>query len=280
MLKNKFDRLYREIVFNGHLQSVGASSAALLSSIYVLKVTPSLVMLILIYATFQVVFFFDRIMDIEKDKETNKLRAEHISSNINTIKTFLFVYLLVVLLGNLIYSNVAALLFCVGIVIFGLLYPIFFKGLTRKIPLFKNIYVTSVYSLAIFYPYLFNSNFNFINTASIYIFVLVFLEMGISQVSLDIKDIRSDNKVGLKTLPVILGSNRTIQVLYIIGIVNLFILLLFMPGSLQTIQLLGFLIINFVYNYIFIYKIRNKEPVGYLLSAGKFSAWLLYLLLV
>lgn len=272
--------LKQEIVFNGHLQSVGASSVAYLSTLFALNKTPSIVMLIVIYTTFQVVYFYDRLRDLEKDRETNIQRVKHIRSNKNLVVVLGIFYVGIVIFGNLIYANLYSLLYCVGIIILGLLYPRYFKGLTRKIYFFKNIYVTSVYSVAVFYPLLFYTKHIFFDKIIIYLFIFVFLEMAVSQLSLDLKDIKSDKASKLKTLPVVYGWEKALSLLYSFSVLSFFVLLAFLPGDLRFFSFVFLIILNLIYNLIYIYYISKNKSWGYLLSAGKFSFWLLYLFLV
>lgn len=91
------------------------------------------------------------------------------------------------------------------------LYDLYFKGLTKKIVGFKNIYIGLLFSLlpvmaVIYYNASFSLSFFLVIT---YIFLMIFSGSAFS----DIKDTTGDKKEGLKTLAITMGHKNLISFL-------------------------------------------------------------------
>ena len=272
-----------EFLYSGHLQSLGAAGITYIASISILSKNPSLALLILIYLIFQSIFLYDRYRGIEKDRKTNDARTKHLMKYSASIPAIVIVQLLLVFVILVLLANISTFVFALTILMLGLLYPIYFKGLTKKIYLFKNFYVSGVYASLVFFPLVFYSaGVASPQLLAIY-FVFVFIESLINQAALDSKDVASDKSGGLYTLPVLLGKEKSLLYLryfsLFLGLIflfisyetNLFISLNYKPGNLFVILVLGSLIIN----QLFLEMIYKNNRAGYALSAGKFFLWFL-----
>jgi len=98
-----------------------------------------------------------------------------------------------------------------------ILYSVGLKNFTQKIPAFKNIYTTLTWSLAGTFSIVFYHSLQ-LNLIYILIFLFVFLKFLPNTIFFDLKDIKSDRKEGLKTVPVILGKKGTLKLLHILNI--------------------------------------------------------------
>ena len=99
------------------------------------------------------------------------------------------------------------------------MYSTVFKGLTKKIPGFKNIFTSGIWATgAAFGLPLYYS----LPLDSVYVFVFMFLllrSLG-NVIFFDLKDVRSDAIEGLKTVPVLLGRKRTVMLLKAMNLIS------------------------------------------------------------
>jgi len=266
-----------EIVYNGHLQSLGSVGIVYFSSL-LFGVTAGVGFLILVYLLFQTIYYFDRYRDYKIDKSTNKERSTHIGLYKSRIPLIIMVFVVLMVIGFLHYSNLLSLFTASGILLLGILYPIYFKGLTRKIPLFKNIYVGSVHGLLIFFPLVYYER-GVGDTRLVGIgFLIVLFEAMISQFVLDLKDVLSDKKRGLKTLPVLLGIGNTVKVVFVMSIVSFIIFIYF--GWAYSFVVFLVAIVTFLINMVVYLNIRVRPKVSLILAASRFFWWFCFLFLL
>lgn len=272
-----FKFLLDEFLYNGHLQSLSGASIVYIATL-ILGLTPNLIPSLIIYLAFQIIHVHDRYKDIRLDRLTNFERTKHLELYLDKIPFILIFLFLVLLFFLLRVKSANSFIFISAIVFFGLLYPVFFKSLTRKLYFFKNFYVSSVYLLLPFYPLIYYKVENqiFLNIFA----VLVFLECLIGQAVLDLKDIASDKKNGYLTLGVMIGKERAINILRIIGlslVLAIFLILINLGGN----EILFFLVfISFLVNYTIFSLLAKNNPTAYLLAAGRFFLWLVLLFAV
>lgn len=246
-----------EFVYNGHLQSIGAVAIANFYSLYVHSINITFSFALAVYLLFESVFLFDRYTGISKDFETNKERSEHLSkykSNLPLIITSLAILSLLLFFLKL---GFLGFLVALSILFFGFLYPIFFKGLTKNILIFKNIYVAGVYS----YLFLLTSY-----TLAPVLMIYVFIQNLLAQILLDLKDIKSDSKEKLKTFGVVYGKQNALMLTITIALLST----LFFNSVFLVI-----IVVDLVINFIAIYLIYKNNKNGYLLAASKSLYWLL-----
>lgn len=275
---NKF--LAKEFLYGSHLYSLGASGVVYASSMLVLGKGTSWLLIFITYSIFQFIYLHDRYKHIESDNFTNRERSRHLRFYLSEIPYILTIYLLIVLVGSLVFFNLTSLFFSILIITLGYLYPSFFKAVTKKIHLFKNFYVSVVFSsMVIFAPLYYSSTFY--NPTILYVFLgLVFVESFITQAILDFKDVLSDAKEKLLTFPIILGKERAI---FILKVSSLTFAVIF--GSLALYYNLNFLffvlvIVSLLINLISLKMIYENKTKGYAISAGKFFVWLLIALVI
>lgn len=267
--------LVTEFLFNGHLQSLGSAGIVFISGYLINGYPPSILVLLLIYITFEMVFIFDRFRGFKKDQAGNPERTSHLKSYYHKIPLILGIMFLLWIILIFSIENIYSGLMIILLLIFGLLYPIYFKPLTKYVFMFKNFYVAGVYFILAFYPVL-----HFQTGASLVILLVAtkaLLENIFSQAILDTKDIVSDKKDGLKTLAALYGFDTTLNVITLLSVISgVVILLIVMALQLHPILyllILVDLIINVVV-YLWYKKSFKPKMVPLLLSAGKCFIWL------
>jgi len=270
--------IFHELVYNGHLQSLGAVSIYWISALLI-NIHPLFVELVIIYLLFQSIFLFDRYRGFSGDIETNKARSNHLSIYLNKIP--LLILTMLVLMFSLAYINngLRAVLFVIIIGILGFLYPIYMKDMTKKVWLFKNVYVSVVYGVLVFSHVYLHDTYVLVDYSLIHymFFAVIVFESMVNQITLDIKDEVADRKNRLLTLPALIGSIKTVNLIrgLVVTSAALYVVLsLYFKFNLLLILIVS---ASVGINLLIIRLISKKPLYSYILSACKFSTWLLVL---
>lgn len=270
-----FRFLLEEFVYNGHLQSLGGVGVVFVASelLFGKKAGPGL--LIMVYLTLQLIYVYDRYRDIEKDQPTNVERTRHLRAYWRYMPLMVLAMLACVLSIIVVYANLLTLVVTGTVVVLGLMYPIYFKGLTRKIYLFKNFYVALVYALFMFYPIAYYAGEFEPSSHVWFVFFYIIVEMVICQIALDLKDSKSDKIIGFLTLPVVLGDRQALTVLkvLIVGSILIFGGVGYLSLSLSAFWVI-ILVFDLVWNFLTVFYIQKREKRGFFLAASKFFGWL------
>ncbi len=277
---NKYVRfLITEFLYNGHLQSLGAGGLVVIATKLLFNTSASLEFFVATYALFETIFIFDRYHDLDWDSLTNTVRSKHLLLYRNKIPYIFALYIIVFTSLYLYFSGPIMLAVSVFICISGILYPVYFKKLTRTIPLFKNVYVSAVYMPLAFFPAIYLSQSPLRDVLAIHLPIVVFVESVIAQLLLDTKDRESDKHAHLKTLPALIGNNKT---MIVAGVLSVLLALASTIISLLTQAPFSFWLLTFVALFIdfyMIYRVYKGDKNGYLLAAGKLFLWLFVFLL-
>lgn len=189
MFKQILSFIYKEIVFNGHLQSMGAVALAVFSFSIFNHKSPVLPLIIL-YLSFYTFFLYNRYKEMHLDKDTNKDRFYHLSKIIKQVRPIMHTTLILVIVLTLYTQNKNFIILNFLIIVFGFLYTDYFKKVTRHIYVFKNIYVSLVFALLVVYLSIHASII--LPTFTYAIAFLIFFHGMFMQACLDLKDIESD----------------------------------------------------------------------------------------
>ncbi len=270
-----FKFLLNEFLYNGQLQLLSGASIVYISTL-LLDRKPEFFPSFIIYLTFLIIHIHDRYRDVEIDKLTNAVRVKHLSTYLDKIPYLLFLIFAIILVIFFRFGNFLSFVFVITVITFGLLYPVFFKRLTKKVYFFKNIFVSSVYALLVYFPVIY---YNLGATSLSHLLsIFIFLECFISQACLDIKDIESDKKEGFLTLPVLFGKEKTLSLLGYASLISLFAFLL---SAARTSNLIGFLVIvNFFINQLIFLTLKKGKVLGFFIAPGKFFLWFIAILVV
>lgn len=279
MNMNKYVRfLVTEFLYNGHLQSLGAGGLIVIATKLLFNTSAPLEFFIATYALFETIFIFDRYHDLDWDSLTNTVRSKHLLLYRNKIPFIFAAYVIVFTSFFYYFSGIEMLLVSVVVCIAGMLYPVYFKKLTKKIPLFKNIYVSAVYMPLAFFPALYLSTSPVRDILAIHLPIVVFVESFIAQLILDTKDRESDSKAHLKTLPALVGNTKTMITAAFLAVAlaaasTLVSIFTHAPFSFGLLTFAALFI-----DFYMIYRIRMGDKNGYLLAAAKLFIWLVIFL--
>lgn len=262
--------LATEILYNGHLQALGAVGIVYVSLLIAFGMKPGFDLLIIIYCVFQFIYYFDRYRDLKKDQATNKVRSAHIGLYKQKVPIIMFLLFVVVFLGNYFFGNLISLVSLLAVMFLGVLYPVYFKGLTKKIFMFKNFYVASVHAILVFFPMVYYSLVTLKTSVLIVLFFFVLIEALLSQIALDTKDIESDKREKLLTFPVVLGRQKAINLIKVGGFISLTSFFYIGIRFHLQVQFYAILLGTFILNEYIAFKIERQEVEGVLAAAAKF----------
>lgn len=274
----KYKKLIKEIIdefiLGGHLIALGATCIVLASAI-LLNISITIGCLVVIYLLTFSSILYNRYKEEKIDYLTNPKRTDNLKKYFNNIYLITF-FCISVSVAILIYNHkLKALLFIAGLFILTIFYTVYFKWATKKIIAFKNIYFSLLISLAVVFLAIFYS-YSFLNLAFLLVFVFVFFRMFVNTIFLDIKDIKSDEKNNLLTLPRVIKNNRVVlQILKIITILSVApIIIGYFIGLLPNFSLMLLFVIP--YSFYYFNKSENENNfylVNYILADLEFAIW-------
>jgi 4-hydroxybenzoate polyprenyltransferase len=278
-IKNIFHNLWDEFVYGAHLTAF-ASAALVLTVIILLNIPINFLAIITAYLTTFIVYSFNYIKELEDDIVTDPTKVSFLESRKNKYKLIITLYIILdivlLCLSFSIYGNFGFIIFILILLSGGILYTIVFKVLTKYIPGFKSIYCTALWAYAgsfyvtFFYSETFNALYGFM-------FIFMFIKLLINAIFFDIKDMDSDKKNSLKTIPLLMGKSRTILFLSVLNIVSLIILLYGVYTN--YIPLYGIsLAIFFIYTEYYLLKGLTSDQKSivrytYVMADAEFIIW-------
>jgi 4-hydroxybenzoate polyprenyltransferase len=250
-----FNLILKEIIHGGYLTALGAPALVLTTSI-ITKSNINLPLLIISYLIPLIIYSYDYMSDLDKDIESNSDRYEHLHKKKKYYPLLMIFYIIVLIALLIIFSNYKLVLFIILITLGGFLYATVFKGLTKRIPIFKNIYTVLTWSLGgtLFVPLQFSLT---LSLPFIIVFIFINMKGMINAIFFDLKDSLIDSKEGLKTLPVILGKKKAIRLLHFLNLVSFIPLV--MAVILKIIPMLSIsLILFFFYSFYYLSKAETS----------------------
>jgi len=270
---------WNEFVYGGHLLSFGAVSVVFTSAI-LLDINITIDFLLLVYLIAYTVYLYNRLKEYREDFLTNPERTHHIKGYIKYTPFIIFCCVFAIA-GMLVYfGNQTSLIFGLLLLLFGLLYSIYFKRMTKKIVGFKNFYVSLMWSLLVVFLALYYS-FT-LNLSLIFIGTFVFLRFVIHECFFDTKDIISDKKENLLTMVIIFGKEKLLNILNFINVVTAVLLVIGVYLCFIPIYSLA-LLLTIPYSIYYLRKIKDeKTSKSFLYSVivnGEFISWSFFILL-
>ena len=145
-LQNAISWFWKEFLYEGHLQCLGALSVIFLSSL-VLNIPLSWDIFLVTYLIFYPVYIYNRVRETTSDALTNPQRTWHVIHSKKILLPLFWVCIVGALFLLVAFSNLKGILFGIFIFVFGVLYTEFFKKCTRYVPGLKNFYVAGVFAL-------------------------------------------------------------------------------------------------------------------------------------
>ncbi len=275
-IKNFF---INEFMYGGHILALGSSFVAF-SSMLLFNVPIRWEFLLIIYLMTLSIYNFDHYKEMEIDSSDNSDRVNHLSKNKKILPLLIACYSIVPLILLLIFGNLESITFGIIFLTTGLVYSYKIKEFTGKILAFKNFYT----ALAVASSILFSSLYcgYGLNCLFFIVFIFLFLRFFINTSFCDIKDMETDKKFGLLTLPLYFGKNKFLKFLHIVNLMSFVILLSALLMGIMPISGSFLLVVNL---YCFYYIEKSKNPkinistLSDLIVDGEFIFWPILLII-
>jgi 4-hydroxybenzoate polyprenyltransferase len=273
---------WNEFIYGGHLLSLGAVSFIFTSALLLgAKITWDC--LVVVYLGVHSAYLYNRYKDYYKDYLTNPKRTNYLKKGVNKIPFIIVSFFVLIILILFFYSEPAVIFFGLFLLVVSLSYSCSkgLKNITRKIPGFKNLFVSLIWSSLPLFLVLYYSLP--INLALILVIIFLFLRFFINTSSFDIKDIQSDKKEGLLTLAIVLGKKKLIKLLILLNFLSLFFLIIGIYFDHFPLYSIPLIIFSGFYALFFLRAIKenkiNQDFLYNVIIDAEFFLWLGFILL-
>lgn len=269
-------RALKELVYGGHLLSLGASSIVLAMTL-IDRLTVNLVLVILPYLLSQIIYNYNHYREFQIDIESNPERTHYIHTLSKRFQVRIIVYL-VVLCSLLLATNICVTTLILGVLVCGVLYTeIGKKYLSSKIIGAKNFYTASLGAITtLIVPCYYQVSLS--STFKVFI-VFVFIRLLVNSIFFDIKDISADRKVGIKTIANQIGKIRTLRLLQFINLSSVVLLILSIYHGYLTPEYIVFGSLG-IYGFLYLIiaqraNIKMLRNISYFIVDGEYIFWAL-----
>ena len=252
-LRSIVDFICNEFIHGGHLIALSASAIAL-SAMILIDMLIRWEFLLIIYLGTYCIYNYDHYFGLDADLPNNSDRVSHLKKYHKLIPIIIVVYGIIFFFLLAWFGDLKSLLFGGLLLLSGLFYTSKVKKMTSKIVGFKNFYTALSFSLLIIFTGVYCSYP--LNYSLFLLFLFVLLRLFIDTSFCDIKDIESDRKQNLLTLPIYLGEQRF---LFILHIINFLSFVLIFIGILMNILPLFSVFLFFFYIYCAYYLYKSKR---------------------
>jgi 4-hydroxybenzoate polyprenyltransferase len=276
-------RLYKELVYGGHLLAFGTASIAA-SAALVLGWTPTWDLLLMAYLFSYGAYMVNRLSDFDQDRVSHQDRTSYLEGRRRLLPAIVVVsfgvgYALALLrnlalFAGLLVPLVLAVSYSVGSERMGRA-----LGMSRlKEGLFvKNLTVSIGWSLI---PILVGLYYlPQVLQLPVAVFALcpfVFLRLMVNTIFFDVRDVEADAAYGVGTIPVSLGVDASYKLMDVVDFssglyVALLVLLRVLPGFAGL--LVVFTPYSFAYRYFSQRSMKHKDSVRDLAADGEYVLW-------
>lgn len=271
--------VWKEFIYGAHLPAFVALSISFSSAI-LLDITITWDFLLIVYLIFYSIYLYNRFKELKGDFLTNSDRVRYLSGHVEYIPFIIFCSILIIILILAHFANFWGFILGFLVLTSGLLYTNYFKKITKRLIGFKSFYVSFVCALLVIFLafyYLFP-----LGLPVIFVFTFIFLRLLVNTIFFDIKDIESDKKNKLKTIPVFFGRKKTLLFLYVINIISFTPIILGVYKNFLPLFSLS-LVVFYFYSLYYLRKIKSKkiniQNLSYVIADGEYLLWLFILLL-
>lgn len=280
MINNGILKLIKdEFIYGSHLLSLGAAAIAFTSA-FLLDIPITWDFLTIAYLIFYSIYSYNRYKEFKNDFSTNSARTSHIKNYFIYYPFIIFFSSALAVLILLRFGNIGSFIFGFFLLISGFLYTDYFKKITEKIVGFKNFYVAFVWALLVIILSLY---YNVFSGLKLYlIFFFVFFRWILNTAFFDLKDIDSDKKENLKTIPVFWGKEKTLLFFHIINILSFIPITVGVYKNILPFYSLSLLIFYF-YSFYYLQKAKDTKTdihtLSYVMVDGEYLFWPIVLFL-
>lgn len=252
--------LQDEIIYGGHVTALEAPIYVLFAAT-LLGVHASLPMLLIGYMSALIVYSVDYHGSTKSDIGINHGRTSYYLRTSRTYRYRILAYTVILALALILSGSLALIPVILALALLGVAYSAIFKNFTKYIPGFKNIFTAGIWATGPVSVVLACTTAK-VGTEVLLIYVFLFMRSFGNVIYFDVKDIESDKAEGLKTLPVMLGRDRTFVLLGILNVASFLPLIVGVwMGILPPLALSIIAIAVFTFYYL---KKARAMPYNYL----------------
>lgn len=270
-------RVYKELVYGGHLLALGTSSMAATVALVLGKV-PSWDLLLMAYLFTLGAYSINRFSDFEEDASSHPERTAYLQGRRKWFREIVAVcfgvgYLLALLRNPVFFTALLlplllAMVYSVGL---GRVQGVG-KVRLKNALLVKNLTISFGWSLV---PILVGLYYLSIPAAILSLSPFIFLRIMENTIFFDQRDMQADASYGVKTLPVRLGLARSSRVMDVVDLLSgLYLVAIVAVGvvPLFALALLVFVPYSFAYR-AYARSGRHKDSVRDLAADGEYLLW-------
>lgn len=244
-----------EFIHGGHLISLG-TAGIVLSFMFLYNTTIRWEFLIIIYLGTLCIYNYDYYKGFAEDSFHNIDRTSYLKKT-HKYRAMIVSFYGIGFFSMLIYfGNLSSIIFGALLLLSAVLYTYKIKKLTTKIVGFKSYYTAFSFSLSIIFTALYCSYP--INLAIFVFFGFVFLQILLITSFCDLKDLATDKKHHLLTLPIFFGKSKFLQFLHILNLVSIFLIVTAVILNLMPLFSI-FLFFAYLYCLYFIQKAKKAN---------------------
>jgi 4-hydroxybenzoate polyprenyltransferase len=270
--------IVNEFVYGGHILALGSSFVAV-STMILFNFAIRWEFLPIIYLMTLCIYNFDHFKELETDLSNNSGRVNHLLKYKKLLPFLIAFYGVVSIVLLLVFGNLQSIFFGIIFLSMGLVYSYKVKEFTSKILAFKNFYTASAVALSVFFTVIYcgyGVSYLFLT-----IFIFLFLRFLINTSFCDIKDMDTDKKQGLLTLPLYFGKSKFLILLHLINFLSFIVLLFSIIMNIIPVSASFLLVVN-LYCFYYIEKSKNPETnisaLSDIIVDGEFIFWPIFLI--
>ena len=272
--------LKNEFIYGHHWCSMNASAIAL-SMMILFRMNIKWEFVLIAYLGTQCIYTYNHYKELDIDDLDSSVRVGHIRKYGAWYPTFIKLYGIFFLVFLFLYGNLPSILFGNFLLFIGLVYTTNVKKASKNIIGFKSIYTSISWGLLIIFTTIYCSYPLTLGVLLFFLFVI--LRTMIITIFYDIKDINSDRKSGLTTLPMVFkDKNSLLNFLHVLNMISLLPIIFGVVINIFPIYSL-FLLILILYGFAFLQKAKNISSdinfLSYIITDGEQNIWLVLLII-
>ena len=262
--------LVNEFIYGCHFLSL-SGSAIVLSAMFFMNVPIRWEFCIIAYFLTQTAYTYNHYREFKKDSSVDSKRVRHLRRYGCFFPFLVFSYGLSYSVALISSGSSLSIVFGFVFLGIGLIYTEVIKSLTQRIIGLKSFYTSFSLALLVMFTAVYCGHA--LDVSVIVFSLFLFLNMSINTTFYDLKDMETDKKDGLKTLPLVLGKYRFLKLLHVLNIIAILpVVFGVWYGALPLYALL--LIGMFGYCFYFIQKAWNSHTdldfLSYIVVDGQY----------
>jgi 4-hydroxybenzoate polyprenyltransferase len=274
---NPLNSIYKELVYGGHLLSLGTASIAATAAL-ILGRMPTLDLLVMAYLFSNGAYTLNRASEVEQDNVSHPARTDYLRSRAKLLPFIAGLYFLVgyslaffrnlYFFGALLLPLVLSLLYSFGSKRFT---KVVGSGRLKEKLLIKNLAISFGWSLI---PLLVGLYYLQLGLPLLLLSPFIFLRLMVNTIFFDVRDVQADAMYGTGTIPAVYGISTAGNVMWILDGASLaYIVLVTIAGMVPSyaITLAVFPLYSSLYRLVS--RVSDQNLIRDLVADGEYLLW-------